>query len=294
LEAVAACERILPQYFEDTKAHTEEVLHRLVPTLYDKDPPEKQEQAKKSYDKYHSRQRAIWSKFGTPIQNSGSVSKSKKYYLSDLESFRGGLTSDFTVAIYDELDEDLAIKPVKTYNLAFVLRRTQYKELSKQQFTELVKRKHPSHATEWLDDLAQQRNLLGYLQVYGLIEGKANEMYFEVRKSLIDNRFHQVIHLQGLTIGGSNMQLLSGEHSINGELKKRKLNCWVSEKNSFKLSEAHHLPPLFAIYPLHAINLGGKADKWSIAFGLDAFFLDSIAHKLRWAIHRSDNDAIIL
>lgn len=294
LEAVAACERILPPYFEDTRAHAEEVLHRLVPTLYDKDPPAKQEQAKKSYDKYHSRQRVIWSKFGTPIQTPGSASKSKKYYLSDLESFRGGLTSDFTVAIYDELDEDLDIKPVKTYNLAFVLRRTQYKELSKQQFTELVQLKHPSHATEWLDELEQQRSLLGYLQVYGLIEGKANEMYFEARKSLVDNQFHQVIHLQGLTIGGSNMQLLRGEHSINGELKKRKLNCWVSEKNSFKLSEAHHLPPLFAIYPLHAINPGGKPDEWSIAFGLDAFLLDSIAHKLRWAIHRSDNAAIIL
>ena len=114
-----------------------------------------------------------------------------------LESFRGGLTSDFTVAIYDELDEYLGyIKPVKTYNLAFVLHGTQYKELSKQQFTELVQRKHPTQANEWLVNLEQQRNLLGYLPVYGLIDGKANEMYFEVRKSLIDNQFHQVLHLQ--------------------------------------------------------------------------------------------------
>ena len=265
-----------------------------MPTLYDKEPPANQEQANKSYGKYLGRQRVIWSKFGTQIQTPGSTSKSKKYYLSDLESFRGGLTSDFTVAIYDELDEYLGIKPVKTYNLAFVLRRTQYKELSKQQFTELVQRKHPTQANEWLVDLEQQRNLLGYLQVYGLIDGKANEMYFEVRKSLIDNQFHQVLHLQGLTIGGSNAQLLRGEHSINGELKKRKLNCWVSEKNSFKLSDAQHLPPLFAIYPLHGINPGGKHDEWSIAFGLDAFLLDSISHKLRWAIHRSDNAAIFV
>jgi len=82
--------------------------------------------------------------------------------------------------------------------------------------------------------------------------------------------------------------------SINGKLKKRKLNCWISEHNSFKLNESLRLPPLFAIYPLHALNLGGKYDEWSIAFGLDAFLLDSISKKVRWARSRSDNTAIIL
>jgi len=293
LEAVAACERaVQSQYFEDTRTHAEEKLHRLVPTLYDREPPTSQEQAKTSYTKHRKCQIAIWSKFGTEIKNPHS--KWKKYFLSDVESFRGGLESDFTVAIYDDLDEHLEINPIKTYNLPFVLRRTHYRELSKQQFTELLQHRRPKEANEWIESLERQRNLLGYLHVQSLVEGKANEMYFEVSKGRIDSQFHRVVRLEGITIGGGSEQLRRSADSINGELRKRKLNCWISEHNSFKLSESLHLPPLFAIYPLHAINSGGKYNEWSIAFGLDAFLLDSISHKVRWARSRSDYTAIIL
>jgi CRISPR-associated helicase Cas3 len=292
LEAVAACERILPQYFEDIKPLAEEKLHRLVPTLYGKKPPADQEQAEKSYSAYRWNQRRTWSEFGIEIK--GPRSKSKRYYLSDLESFRGGMESDFTVAIYDDLDERLGLTPVKTYNLPFVLRRTQYDELTKQQFIDLLKLKHPKSAEGWIKDLERQQHLFGYLHVYGLVEGRANQMYFEVGKGHIENRFHQVIRLEGLAVGGDNMRLSRGEGSINGQLKKRKLNCWISELNSFKLSESLHLPPLFAIYPLHALNAGGKYDEWSIAFGLDAFLLTSISKKLWWPKSRFDNTAIIL
>ena len=294
LEAVAASERILPQYFEDTKAKAEELLHWLVPILYDKEPPTNLEQAEQSYETSRKRQWAIWSKFGTEIKNPSSYSKAKKYYLSDLESFRGGLESDFTVAIYDDLDELLGLKPVKTYHLPFILRRTQYQELNKQQFRELLKRKHAERADEWMENLEGPQKLLGYVRVSGLIEDKANEMYFEVSKSRIDNRFHRVIRLEGITVGGGNEQLRRSGDSIDGRLKSLQLNCWVSEQNSFKLSESLHLPPLFAIYPLHALNPGGKYDGWSIAFGLDAFLLDCISRKVRWASSRSDNTAIIL
>jgi len=293
LEAVAACERaVQSQYFEDTRTHAEEKLHRLVPTLYDREPPTSQEQAKTSYTKHRKCQIAIWSKFGTEIKNPHS--KWKKYFLSDVESFRGGLESDFTVAIYDDLDEHLELNPIKTYNLPFVLRRTHYRELSKQQFTELLQSKRPGEANEWIESLERQRHLLGYLHVQSLVVGKANEMYFEVSKGRIDSQFHRVVRLEGITIGGGSEQLRRSADSINGELRKRKLNCWISEHNSFKLSESLHLPPLFAIYPLHAINSGGKYNEWSIAFGLDAFLLDSISHKVRWARSRSDNTAIIL
>jgi hypothetical protein len=198
------------------------------------------------------------------------------------------------VAIYDELDEVLGMKPIKTYNLPFVLRRTQYGELSKQQFTELVMRKHPEKAGQWLEELEQQQKLLGYLHVRGLVEGKANEMYFEISKKRIDSQFHQVVRLESLTIGGGGDQLRNSADSINGEMKKRRLNCWISQHNSFKLSGSLHLPPLFAIYPLHALNLGGKNDEWSIAFGLDAFLLDSIFNKVKWAHSHSDNTAITI
>ncbi len=293
LEAVAACERIQHLYFEDTEVPPREKLHRLVPTLYDKEAPSDQQQAEKRYGSYRKQQLAVWHKYGTEIK--GTFSKSPRYYLSDLESFRGGLESDFIVAIYDDLDEKLGLKkPVKTYALPFVLRRTHFDELSKQQFIDLLERKHPQHAKEWWQQLERQRNLLGYVHVQGLIEGKAKEVYFEISRSRIGNEFQQVVRLQGFTISGDNIHLRTGADSINSELKKRELNCWVSEHNSFKLSETCRLPPLFALYPLHALNTNGTFRTWSIAFGLDAFFLDCITYNRRRTSIRTDNTAIIL
>ena len=291
LEAVAACERVKLQPFDDDKTQTAERLYWLVPTLYDKEPPIDQQQAEERYKKYRKSQIAVWSKFGTEIRNSSSTKK--RYYLSDLESFRGGMESDFTVVLYDELDKQLNIKPVKTYNLPFVLRRTQGEELSKQSFEELVRRNHPDQADQWLANLQRQK-LLGYIHVQDLVRGKANDTYFEIDRDRIHYEFQQVLRLEGIKIDGSAVRLRAGKESINSELKKRQLNCWVSEQKSFRLSEALHLPPLFAVYPLHALHPGGNFSEWSIAFGLDAFLLECSAKGIRWAHTRSDNTAIIL
>jgi CRISPR-associated helicase Cas3 len=291
LEAVAACERVKLQPFDDDKAQTVERFYWLVPTLYDKEPPVDQQQAEERYKKYRKSQVAVWSKFGTEIRN--SFGTKKRYYLPDLESFRGGMESDFTVALYDELDKKLNIKPVKTYNLPFVLRRTQGEELSKQSFEELVRRNHPDQADQWLASLHRQK-LLGYIHVQDLVRGKAKDAYFEIDKDRIHYQFQQVIRLEGIRIDGSSVRLRTGKESINSELKKRQLNCWVSEQKSFLLSKALCLPPLFAVYPLHALHPGGKFSEWSIAFGLDAFLLECNAKGIRRAHTRSDNSAIIL
>ncbi len=204
------------------------------------------------------------------------------------------MESDFTVAIYDELDEQLGLKPLKTYNLPFVLRRTEYKELSKQHFVDLVKRNHPAQAEEWLTKLERQHKLLGYVHVSDLLRGKANEAYFEISESAVSNQYHRVLRLDDLTIDGGLGNWLSGKESINGRLKTRKLNCWISEQKSYHVSKIRHLPPLFAVYPLHLILPNGNYNDCSIAFGLDAFLLDSIAKKISWTRSRSDNVAIIL
>ncbi len=293
LEAVAACERIQHQYFEDTKVQTVAKLHRLVPVLYSKNPPPDQEEAEKRYEKYRKQQFAIWKKYGTEIHN--PTSRSKKYYLSDVESFRGGLESDFTVAIYDDLDERQGFKPVKTYGLPFVLRRTKCEELSKRSFEKLVQDRHPLKAKEWLEELERQRNILGYMHVHGLVEKQANETYFEVRSGRIENAFEQVIRIEGLNIAAENIHLRTSADGINAQLEKKALNCWVSERNGFKLSDSLHLPPLFAIYPLRALRTNGTYYHWSIAFGLDAFLLASLPLKRRRVAGiRSDNTAIII
>lgn len=293
LEAVAACERIQRQDFEDTKTQTVAKLHQLVPLLYEKNPILNQEQAEKHYGIYRKRQLAIWKKYGTEIYN--PTSKSKKYYLSDIESFRGGLESDFTVAIYDDLDEQLRFKPIKTYGLPFVLRRTKCEELSKHRFEKLVQDRHPLKAKGWLETLERQRDILGYIHVHCLVDKQANETYFEVSSGRIESTFERVIRLEGVTISAENVHLRTGADSINAQLEKKALNCWVSERNGFSLSDSLRLPPLFAVHPLHARRANGTFYKWSIAFGLDAFLLASLPlKKRRVAGIRSDNTAIII
>ena len=291
LEAVAACERIKHQYSSDTIALATEKIHRLVPTLYDTTLPGTQEQAERRYALYRNDQLKKWRKFGTEIN--GALGKNR-HFLSDLESFRGGLESDFTVAVYDDLDERLGLLPVKTYGLPFIMRRTQYTELTEEQFAALVKRKYSQQADSWLKKLKQQSNLLGYIHVQELIDGQANEVYFEISKSQIGSAFHQVIRLQGIVIDGSNAGLRTGSQSIRSVLKKRSLNCWVSEYRSFTISETRRLPPLFELYSLHALSPTGRHSPWTIAFGLDAFFLECIMAGNRPTNIRTSDTAIIL
>jgi CRISPR-associated helicase Cas3 len=291
LEAVAACERIRRHYFSDMVGPVIEKMHRLVPTLYDATPPDTQEQADQIYARHQKRQKAVWRNFG--IQIKGSYSKDQ-YFLSDLESFRGGLESDFTVAVYDELDEQLGLQPIKTYGLPFIMRRTRYTELTKEQFIALVKRRHPQQAETWLGELSRHQNLLGYVHVQGLVDGQANNVYFEISRELIGSAFHQVIRRSGITIDGSNAGLRSSSPSIRSALEKRSLNCWISEHTSFTLSEMKRLPPLFELYPLHALLPNGRYRSWTIAFSLDAFFLECVMPRRRQTTLRTDNSAIIL
>jgi len=278
LEAIAACERILKQYQFDSKPEVENKLHQLVSTLYDQKPPANLEHIKENYKKLNKKQYAIWHKYGTPVKSPNSQSKKPKYYLPDLESFRGGMESDFTVAIYDELDKILGLKPIKTYSLPFIVRRTKFTELSKDAFYELVSHNHPAQAEVWLKEFPNPERVLGYVHVTGLIEGQAHEMAFDIIKQsleLVDSR--QVMRVAGFSIPHPQLNLGGG---INTKLRERSLNCWISEYKSFSVSK--NLPPLFAVYPLKARLPNGQADEWSIAFGLDAFFLASLKSKQRY------------
>lgn len=292
LEAVAASERIQRHTFEDTLEAEKEKLTRLVPTLYHPSGLTSQQEMAQWYTRQRRIQLAKWRQYGTKIAGARGQNQ---FFLSDLESFRGGMESDFTVAIYDDLDERQGFQAVKTYALPFVLRRTRFTELSAERFYQLVQKKHPQQADAWLTPIkAQHKRLLGYVHVQELITGKAHEVSFEIAASHIESAFHQVLRLQGFTIADEMLQLHAGPTTILENLKKRQLNCWVSERSGYALSESHRLPPLFALYPLRARLANGKAHTWSIAFGLDAFFLESIVRPPRRLTQRTNDSAIFL
>lgn len=287
LEAVAATERVLGQYRSmlDILPAKQSVLHRLVPVLYDRKAPTSPEQAEASYSKIKKRQCAIWRAYGQPLPKTKN-----SFYLSDLESFRGGMESQFTVAIYDETDAKLDIFPARTYNLAFVLRRAQWEPMAEDAFKKLLQQKHPGLRTDTELARIARQNVLGYVHVTGLIQGKANEMYFELGKSRVNNTFERVIRVEeGFQIGPGDHRLLR----INTALKKRPFNCWVSQYSGIFLGNNQRLPPLFTIYPLQARNVSGKTEAWSVAFGLDAFLLDSIYRGRMLRTDRSREDAAI-
>jgi CRISPR-associated helicase Cas3 len=295
LEAVAACERIIRQSHSDTKSTTKEQLQQLVCRLYQAEPSLTQEQIGHRYKRYLQCQWATWKKFGT------SISGSKRHYLGDLESFRGGIESEFTVAIYDERDHELEMKPLKYYNLVFTLRRAECQEMTKQDFIALLEKKHPQQARAWVEELNRQRDLLGYLYVSRLLEGKARRVYFELSQSTIDNGYQgniyqNVIRIpEGLTIYAEGVNLLR-KGGINQALSKRELNCWISERSPLALSRSgtRPLPPLFTIYPLVPFTLTGNNPKqeWSVAFGLNAFLLESTFTRSRWVRKRGGDEAI--
>jgi hypothetical protein len=294
LEAVAASERIKQQYQTDVKDLNEDRLQQLVAMLYRPEPPMKQTQTDQFYKRLQRCQYAVWQKFGTPIPGT------KKYFLGDLESFRGGFESEFEVAIYDDRDAELGMKPLKYYNLFFTLRRTECKEVTKEEFTAFLHKKHPQQAKGWVTELEKDHpRLLGYLHVFGLKEGKAHQVYCELPKEFLDEEAYKMpLRLpQGkLTVGGDGLKLLR-KGGINEALRKRELNCWITQRPTFAVSRGQQkpLPSLFTIYPLLPVQLTGKqsTSAWSIAFGVNAFLLESIFTKSWWAKKRRGEDGAI-
>ncbi len=160
---------------------------------------------------------------------------------------------------------------------------------------ELRNRYQPDDIGEVHGYMATEERAVALLRRFSVGTTTINETYFEVRSGRIENAFEQVIRLEGLTIAAENIYLRTSANSINAQLEKKALNCWVSERNGFKLSDSLHLPPLFAIYPLRAFRTNGTYYQWSIAFGLDAFLLASLPLKRRRVAGiRSDNTAIII
>ncbi len=283
-EAIAACERIKHQYQSDVKAGNIERLQRLVATLHCAEPPVTQEQAEQFYRSRLRGQYAVWKKFGTPIHGSDTC------YLGDLESFRGGFESDFEVAIYDDRDRELGMKPLKYYNLFFTLRRTECQEMTKKAFTDLITKNHPREAAEWVAELERDHpGLLGYIRVYGLIEGKARRVYCQLPKDFLDEEAYRMplrLPAGKLTLGGTELKLLP-RGGIQEALSKQERNCWIAPRTTFAVGRGQQkpLPALFTIYPLLPVRLAGTRaeSEWSIAFGINAFLLESIFTKSWWA-----------
>ncbi|HKZ79722.1 MAG TPA: type I-D CRISPR-associated helicase Cas3' [Anaerolineae bacterium] len=283
-EAAAAKKRILTSGLSDNRKMTEERLRRVICELYRgtrRDVSSEQIAAIGSGIEWS--QQELWEQFGLSTnEHKGSDGKMyRDWYLDDLETFRSG--GEFQVALYDTLDERRGLFPFKLYNLPFVLRRTVFREMSKNRFEKIVKQKAGVRAERFLRRV-ERATPLGYLQIEGLTDS-VNHFWFQIEESQLMRQSGSMFKLADWEIGAESSCSLE---TVNAALAKRTLIVWYTQMAPWDLTIDFNLPPMFQLYSLRPIGLNGRStigdQFWSVAFGLAAFFLSTVPKSTNGAI----------
>jgi CRISPR-associated endonuclease/helicase Cas3 len=198
--------------------------------------------------------------------------------LAPLQSFRG---HGLEVALWDKREE--VGSPIKTYDLFFILRRGDFKELAPQEFIrradEWVKR-HPhelratrrqlSMVGREIDDLM---GVYGYFELNGILSD-ARKVWFECYQSDV-KEWRKLTTITGLevTTDDPSRPLVR----VNKLLAQKEFVCWLGTEDPFTLNFARGLPPLFELYELRVKGAGGRVvRRGSIAFNQNAYFMDCL------------------
>jgi CRISPR-associated helicase Cas3 len=286
LEATATAKRIIEHYPSDRKQDISEKLKQIIIDLFPRS-----DGSPALFDSLGRRQWAIWKQFGESKKKSwninGKTYERETIFFPELEQFRG--SSNLSCAIYDHLDEARGFFPFKMYHFPFVARRTQFYEVEENIFLEHLERFRMNfpEKVETFNQNLKRDQVLDYVIVKDLVEGKPQQLGFELNFREIDNqnhieqlhRFHSLrMHLdapQPCSVEKANDAIELISNTKDGWL------CWVSQSDPFYLTNIHKLPPLFELFPLRVVTggggtLGDKNKPWSIALGLSAIFMDSL------------------
>ena len=210
-----------------------------------------------------------------------------KNIIYPLLTFRG---ANFDAAIVDDRGTDDGF-PIKRYNLLFLLRRGEFEELSEVAFQDTltsIKSQNPdtSHLVDREARMSQpigrkSSDLLGvygFFQLNHLRESQGRKVYFEIDEDDAAMWQEQVICLDGLEI--------RTDPPIRAPLAMKRLRkkhhvVWFINRHPSSLKLGRQLPHLFEVFELRVRGQGGqlRPSVWSIAFGQNAFFLDSLYWK---------------
>lgn len=211
--------------------------------------------------------------------------------LAPLLTFRG---SRLEVAILDERGEDHGF-PAKRYDLMFLLRRGVFEELDEEAFSKQLERLKQERP-EWAPDVDREQRfatlirsdpkallgVYGFFRVSNLIHdaGQARRVWFEVSEENIIGKVGQVTVIEQLAI---RTDPPAPTRLLERLLRRKRIVAWVMDVHPSSIRYGRALPPLFAVYELRVIRVGGgyTSQPWSIAFNQDAFFLDSLFWNLR-------------
>lgn len=201
----------------------------------------------------------------------------KRKLLAPLQTFRG---HGFEAALWDRREN--AGCPIKTYDLMFVLRRGDFRELEPGEFMRRVEQwleKHPGQGCISRRRLARigdgPEDLLGVYAYFELndILPKARQVWFECFNEDIEE-WRGITTIEGLEI---KMEPYCPIIRTNRALSRKSLVCWITPHPPFDLKFFLGLPPLFELYELRVKGPTGQVVmKGSIAFNLNAYYLDSL------------------
>lgn len=178
--------------------------------------------------------------------------------------------------------------PFHSYNLTYLLRRTDCRFLSKSEFLERLKQydNFPEaktyhqqlaqaepmiYAVVW-EDLNQPRKWHFYLN-------PGDYRYFTFKEGCIvpEKRDYPVLE-QVRRIKGLSVELEQTDHSLdldllNKAILNRETIAYIGKGRAFNFAQQNHLPPLFELSDL---KWGASQAKYHIAFDLNACFLNSL------------------
>lgn len=283
LEATAAANRIIKFYPSDVQPDYSDRLKRTVIDLF----PRK-DGSPFLFDSLSRQQWSIWKRFGESKPESwninGKTISRETIFFPELEQFRGN--SGLNCAIYDRLDEERGFFPFKIYNLPFVARRTQFREIEEEAFIEHLSRfreRFPEKVDPFEKNL-KRSGVLDYVVVGGLVDDMPQQLSFEIDLEEIESPPEQLHRFKSLRMHLKASPPCSVEKANEAIEKINNANGWlgwVSEQSPYDLQWKHKLPPLFELFPLRVIGagggiVGGENKLWSLALGLSAIFMDSL------------------
>jgi len=209
----------------------------------------------------------------------------QKKILKGLLGFRGGNVFkkefspeeqvDFTAAIFDSRKENEKF-PFTFYNILWVIRKTNFKLLKKNEFKQKLERvsvEYPEFSEKY----------------YNQLNKKDPEYYIEVNDFREENRrfsFSLPINRPREEIFETDdlkLVIEKGEtpfclKEINRNLSKKRIVAYIKEDDPYSLANRKNLPHLFPVYDLKFRELDGRVMNKiaSVTFDVNAFLLESL------------------
>jgi hypothetical protein len=201
-----------------------------------------------------------------------------------LLTFRG---TGFEVAILDERGVDSGF-PARRYDLMFLLRRGRFEEIDEDTYRSELEQLTAKNL-HWAKEVERERRfsrsiglapsdllgVYGFFRLRGLLD-QGRRVWFEVDEGQIAGRREEVTVVEGLELCSEPGARIS---MVAKRLRKKALVAWFTDRHPLALRLGRALPPLFEVYELRVRGAGGRLREtvWSIAFGQNAFFLDSLS-----------------